>query len=57
MFWPAPVFDFEKVDTEKRSHDVLAQDVGKQHSAFVSFWRKFVIKEDVLYHITIPVLC
>lgn len=53
MFCPVPVCGLEEVDTEDRSHDLLAQDVGKQHSAFPSSWRKFIIEEDALCHIAI----
>lgn len=53
MVWPVPVYGLEEADTEKRWHDLLAQDVGKQHSAFPLFWRKLIIEEDVLCHVAI----
>lgn len=50
MFWSVPLYGLEEVGTQERSQDQLAQDVGKQHSAFPSFWRKFCMKEVVLCH-------
>lgn len=48
-----PVYGLEEVDSEKRSQNLLAQDIGKQHSSFPSFWRKFIMEEDVLCYIAI----
>lgn len=53
MFCLVLVYGLEEVGTEKRSHNLLDHDVGKQHSAFCSIWRELIMEEDIFCHITI----